>query len=279
MYRNTSSPFEIDRMTPSDQESIRSLSARISDSLKALKLPENTTENESAGEKAPNKAYKAELERRGYQENSQEELDWLIEKGHTNVPQINKLKDAFYKNQAGIPLSESDSKLLNKYLGDSLLETQLNYAKNNLQPYYTRFAPIGYKSIEEQLKEGEDMLNILNSTFNNSYLNVRIDNSFEEIIPPTDDIPTPEPTIGQFFQDYATLFYDIPKTGDVNSHEFLIRQSSDYVEGNVINNDIAALLEEINSLRQELFDLEAQRLQDLAKTAEEAVNLGNGENE
>jgi len=106
-----------------------------------------------------------------------------------------------------------------------------------------------------------------------------IDNSFEEIIPPTDDIPTPEPTIGQFFQDYATLFYDIPKTGDVNSHEFLIRQSSDYVEGNVINNDIAALLEEINSLRQELFDLEAQRLQDLAKTAEEAVNLGNGENE
>ena len=37
-----------------------------------------------------------------------------------------------------------------------------------------------------------------------------IDNSFEEIIPPTDDIPTPEPTIGQFFQDYATLFYDSP---------------------------------------------------------------------
>ena len=31
-----------------------------------------------------------------------------------------------------------------------------------------------------------------------------IDNSFEEIIPPTDDIPTPEPTIGQFFQDYRS---------------------------------------------------------------------------
>lgn len=122
-------------------------------------------------------------------------------------------------------------------------------------------------------------VNLNRKVFDKDKFGKTIDNSFQEIIPPADDLPAPAPDIGQFFQDYATLFYDIPKLGDTNSHEFLIRQSSDYVEGNVINADIAALLEEINSLRQELFDLEAQRLRDLAQTAEEAVNIGNEEDE
>lgn len=181
MYRNTSSPFEIDRMSPSDQEAVRSLSARISDSLRVLNLPEQVTEEgETVGEKSPNKAYIAELERRGIQEGTQAELDFIINSQHTNIPQINKLKDAFYKDQSGLVLSDSDAKMLNKYKGDSILETQLNYAKNNLQPYYTRFAPVGYKSIEEKIEEGQDILEILSDTFNDKYLNTRIDNSFEE---------------------------------------------------------------------------------------------------
>jgi hypothetical protein len=118
-------------------------------------------------------------------------------------------------------------------------------------------------------------LDLNRKVFDKDKFGKTISNSFEEIIPPSDDVAAPGPNVGQFFQDYATLFYDIPKTGDANSHEFLIRQSSDYIEGDVINADIAALLEEINSLRQELFDLEAQRLRDLAQTAEEAVNIGN----
>ena len=73
------------------------------------------------------------------------------------------------------------------------------------------------------------------------------------------------------------IFYDIPKTGDVNSHEFLIRQSQDYVGGDTINADILALLQEINSLRQELFDLEEQRLRELSESAEDAVGLNNNE--
>jgi hypothetical protein len=100
-----------------------------------------------------------------------------------------------------------------------------------------------------------------------------ISNDFQEILPPAPDGLAPGPNVGQFFQDYATLFYDIPKTGDTNSHEFLARQSGNYIDGAAINDSIAALLEEINSLRQELFELEAQRLRDLAANAEEAVNL------
>ena len=181
MYRNTSSPFEIDRMSTSDQDSIRSLSLRISNALQTLTLPEGVIEEgETVGAKSPNKAYLQELQRRGVQEGTQEELDFLVNSQHTNLSRLNKLQEAFYKNQSGIPLSDSDSKILNKYAASTLLETQLNYAKNNLQPYYTRFAPIGYTSIEERLQNGEEVIDILNSLLNDRYLNIRIDNSFEE---------------------------------------------------------------------------------------------------
>lgn len=104
--------------------------------------------------------------------------------------------------------------------------------------------------------------------------NKSIDTGFNEIIPPSDDVEPPTIDVGIFFQNYSEVFYDIPKTGDVNSHEFLIRQSQDYVGGDVLNADILALLQEINSLRQELFQLEEQRLRELADSAEEAVGLG-----
>lgn len=102
-----------------------------------------------------------------------------------------------------------------------------------------------------------------------------ISTEFNEIIPPSDDVELPTIDVGTFFQNYSDIFYDIPKTGDVNSHEFLIRQSQDYVGGDTINADILALLQEINSLRQELFDLEEQRLRELSESAEDAVGLNN----
>lgn len=214
MYRNTSSPFEIDRMTPTDQEEIRSLSVIISNSLRGLTLPENTQENDTAGEKAPNNAYLAELERKEIQEGTQEELDFLVRKQHTNIIQINRLKDVFYKNQAGIPLSEGDARLLNRHLKDNLLQTQLDYAKNNLQPYFTRFAPIGYNSIENRLKKGEELVEVLNSVFNDNFLNIRIDNSFEE-----KDNPLKNPN----YNDNYDGGFRQPKQGAFVNNKFINR--------------------------------------------------------
>jgi hypothetical protein len=113
--------------------------------------------------------------------------------------------------------------------------------------------------------------------YNKDKFNKSIDTEFNEIIPPIDDVEVPLVDVGTFFQNYSEIFYDIPKTGDVNSHEFLIRQSQDYVGGDAINADILALLQEINSLRQELFQLEEQRLRELAENAEEAVGLNNND--
>lgn len=59
-------------------------------------------------------------------------------------------------------------------------------------------------------------------------------------------------TVDQFFQQYQNLFYEIPKEGLVNSHEYLIQTSQNYV-GNVQNDEqLQALIDEINSLREQL---------------------------
>ena len=120
-------------------------------------------------------------------------------------------------------------------------------------------------------------VNLNRKVFDKDKFNKSISTEFNEIIPPIDDVEEPTIDVGTFFQNYSDIFYDIPKTGDVNSHEFLIKQSQDYVGGDAINADILALLQEINSLRQELFELEEQRLRELAESAEDAVGLNNGE--
>ncbi len=60
--------------------------------------------------------------------------------------------------------------------------------------------------------------------------------------------------INTFFQDYNRLFYQIPKTGSTDSHEYLIKTSIDYIGFEQNSEDIAALLEEINSLRKDLLE-------------------------
>ena len=56
-------------------------------------------------------------------------------------------------------------------------------------------------------------------------------------------------TVGDFFTIYQTLFYQIPKLGDVNSHEFLIKESTEYTQFVAQQEEIDALLAEIDELR------------------------------
>ena len=68
-----------------------------------------------------------------------------------------------------------------------------------------------------------------------AYLNV-IDTQFNELSQPTPPVE-PEVSIDEFFQLYNDLFYDIPKFGETNSHEYLIKQSSDYVGSAILTDD------------------------------------------
>jgi len=99
----------------------------------------------------------------------------------------------------------------------------------------------------------------LNKTVYNrrEYLNV-IDTSFTQIAPPTPIEDTI--TVEQFFQYYSKIFYDIPAEGDINSHAYLIKTSSEYINITNINEDIQLLLDEITVLRQQLLIAEQQNL-------------------
>jgi hypothetical protein len=66
--------------------------------------------------------------------------------------------------------------------------------------------------------------------------------------------------------EYEKVIYIIPKFGDINSHQYLITTSTEYIGATAQNDDlIQSLLEEITSLRQENLDLQ-QQIVDVTKT-------------
>ena len=87
-----------------------------------------------------------------------------------------------------------------------------------------------------------------------------IDTSFTQLVQPaaTSSVVNPAVAVAEFFTSYQTLFFEIPKFGDINSHEYLIKTSQEYAGD--FNNDetIQALIEEITQLRQENLDLQQQ---------------------
>jgi len=92
----------------------------------------------------------------------------------------------------------------------------------------------------------------------NSYEKV-IDTSFSQLTQPVVNTTADQPiSVQQFFTYYQQLFFTIPKFGEVNSHEYLINSSTEYIGETSNENDelIQSLLEEINQLRQENFDLQ-----------------------
>ena len=62
--------------------------------------------------------------------------------------------------------------------------------------------------------------------------------------------------VDEFFTYYNQLFYEIPSFGDVNSHQYLIQTSADYIDFNANQEEIIALRAEITDLRRQV--LEAQ---------------------
>ena len=84
-----------------------------------------------------------------------------------------------------------------------------------------------------------------------------INTSFTQLVQPQITSSLPTITVAEFFQNYQELFFSIPKFGDINSHEYLVKTSSEYIGSTSINDDlIQALIEETNQLRQENLDLQ-----------------------
>lgn len=83
---------------------------------------------------------------------------------------------------------------------------------------------------------------------------------------------TPTISVDEFFQYYTDLFFQIPKFGEVNSHEYLIKTSTEYIGSTIINNDIQALIDEINLLQAQNLELN-QKLIETQLSGSQALNI------
>ena len=101
----------------------------------------------------------------------------------------------------------------------------------------------------------------------NQYQKV-IDTSFTQLVQPTTAFTgSVLPSIDQFFEYYNQLFFDIPKFGETNSHEYLIKTSQEYIGTSaLVNDEIQALISEITDLRQENLDLQQQLLSSITSS-------------
>ena len=88
----------------------------------------------------------------------------------------------------------------------------------------------------------------------NTYTRV-VDTSFSELYTAVTASAAPaDISVEVFFDLYNTLFFQIPATGEVNSHEYLVKRSGEYLGGGVLSDNEKAYIDEINSLRQQLLE-------------------------
>ena len=111
----------------------------------------------------------------------------------------------------------------------------------------------------------EQEVNLVKEIYGKTTYTGVVDTTFRQLVSPTEEVEE-DMTVEAFFNNYEQLFFEIPITGEINSHEYLVKRSADYVGASVLSDNEKALIDEINSLRQQL--LEANKsLVDVSKLA------------
>jgi hypothetical protein len=113
-----------------------------------------------------------------------------------------------------------------------------------------------------------EQVQLVKQVYNKDQYQKVIDTSFTQLVQPTTAATgSTLPSVNQFFDYYNQLFFDIPKFGETNSHEYLIKTSQEYIGiTNVVNDEIQALISEITELRQENLELQQQLLTSVTPT-------------
>ena len=106
-----------------------------------------------------------------------------------------------------------------------------------------------------------EVITLTNTVYNKNQYQKVIDTSFTQlgVISPTSSIVAPTISVAEFFQNYQELFFSIPKFGESESHEYLIKTSTDYIGTSAITDTtVQALIDEITQLREENLTLQQQ---------------------
>ena len=101
-------------------------------------------------------------------------------------------------------------------------------------------------------------VNIQKTVFSTAEFNKVIDSTFKTFIQPVpeQDTDTPE----ELFRLYEKLYYVIDVTGETDSHEYLVKKSSELLTFDRVTEDIQPLLDEIAQLRTDNLSLTQQIL-------------------
>ena len=104
----------------------------------------------------------------------------------------------------------------------------------------------------------EDIVFNSPSYYDKDNYNKLIDTSFKQLgVKSIEEQIAQQPNVNDFFNMYNNLFYSIPELGVSDSHEYLIKKSSEYIGFEANQDEIIALQNEIAQLRTDL--LEAQK--------------------
>jgi hypothetical protein len=105
-------------------------------------------------------------------------------------------------------------------------------------------------------------INLVKEVYGRNTFTRVIDTSFSELYTPvTASVAISQQiSVDQFFDLYNELFFDIPATGEINSHQYLVARSTEYLGGGVLTDNEKAYIEEINTLRQQLLETNANIL-------------------
>jgi hypothetical protein len=121
----------------------------------------------------------------------------------------------------------------------------------------TGFTPpaTGIRSVQSN----DENLILNRDVFNKEAFNNTVNTNFTQLDQEPPDLSFFDPnlaTVNDFFNVYQNLFFEIPKFGPTNSHEYLVVESTAYT--NFIENQeqIDALLEEITDLREQNLQLQ-----------------------
>lgn len=97
-----------------------------------------------------------------------------------------------------------------------------------------------------------EKIDLTKQVFKKSNFDKIIDRNFKSLAPTQTN---KEFTITDFFELYDSLFTQIPKEGEIESHRYIYNRTIEYLGiPSAEDVDIQALLNEITSLRQELLE-------------------------
>ncbi len=120
-------------------------------------------------------------------------------------------------------------------------------------------------------------VSLLKKSYDKRAFQGTVDTNFSQLAigntPPTASGTPNVPSVDEFFQYYQDLFFQIPKFGATNSHEYLVKTSGEYI-GNVSNNDatIKALIQEVTALRQQNLEFQQSQIQQSLQQTQEALS-------